>query len=108
MANSQKWLRTIAWLRREFPAQHKVRIRSVKMKDYDGEAIFQNQSRYKQFLIRINRNKPLATKLDTLLHEWAHCLTWFGAEQEEHHSDEWGLWYAKIYRAFEKWNFGKE
>lgn len=96
MTSRQKWLRTIAWLRREFPAQYKVRVRSVKMESYDGDTSWE----IAYFHIRINRNKPLSTKLDTLLHEWAHCLTWFGADQEEDHSDEWGLWYAKIYRAF--------
>lgn len=101
MTNLQKWLRTIAWLRREFPAQRKVYVRSMKMTDYDGYVVHIKNC----FFVLINRNKPLATKLDTLLHEWAHALTWFGADQREHHSDEWGLWYAKIYRAFHEWDF---
>ena len=104
MTNLQKWLRTIAWLRQEFPAQRKVYIRSMKMKEYDGYVVHVKNC----FFISINRNKSLATKLDTLLHEWAHTLTWFGADQKEHHSDEWGLWYAKIYRAFHEWDFGKK
>lgn len=108
MTNLQKWLRTITWLRQEFPAQHKVCVRSKEMRDreyiFDGYIILPD----KLFLIFINRKRNLSTKLNTLLHEWAHCLTWFGADLVEEHSDEWGLSYAKLYRAFEKWNFGEE
>lgn len=103
MTSRQKWLRTIAWLRREFPAQHKVYVRTKKMKDLWGTASFE-----KFFLIEIHPDRSLSVKLVMLLHEYAHCLTWFGADQKEDHSDEWGLWYAKLYRAFGEWGFGEE
>lgn len=103
LTSQQKWLRTIAWLRREFPTQHKAHVRSCVLCNLDGDAFFLGM----WFKIRINRKKSLAIKLDTLIHEWAHCLTWFGAEQLEDHSDEWGLQYAKIYRAYLDWNFGR-
>lgn len=108
MTSLQKWLRTIAWLRREFPAQYPIYIRSEEIRngDYDGDARF--VSRDKQFFIRINSRRPLSAKIDTLLHEWAHCLVWFGADQKEDHSDEWGLWYAKVYRAFQEWNWERK
>ncbi|KKK62205.1 hypothetical protein LCGC14_3006650 [marine sediment metagenome] len=102
MTSLQKWLRTIAWLRREFPAQRKVYVRTKKLKDDFGIISFEQF-----FLIEIHPSRPLRAKLNILFHEYAHCLTWFGADQEEH-SDEWGIWYARLYRAFEKWSFREE
>lgn len=99
MTNLQKWLRTIAWLRREFPAQRNVYVRTKKLKDDDGFTRF-----WRSFFIDIHPNRSLSIKLDSLLHEWAHVLTWFGAEKEEEHSGEWGLCHAKILTAFKKWD----
>ena len=100
----QKWLRTINWLRREFPPRYPVRVRSRPLKDYSGDCSL----RAFYFEIRINSKKPFTERIDTILHEWAHVITWFGAGQAEDHSDEWGLWYAKLYRNWDEWKYGKE
>ncbi len=101
----QKWLRTIAWLRRNFPARAKVYVRSVRNYEYQGEALFRDNL----FTIWIRGEQSLNLRMDTLIHEWAHVLTWFGAEtHQEDHSAEWGIAYAKIYRTFLEWNFGQE
>ena len=102
MLNQQRrWLRLLAWLRREFPAQKPVTVRSVKMhKDMCGEASYDGRV----FRILINRDKPKEVVFETAIHEWAHVLTWFGAGHEEEHPDEWGLCYAKIYNAYDNWN----
>ncbi len=56
----------------------------------------------------MNRSHSLDLKLDTLLHEYAHVLSWFGAEFEtEEHGSEWGIAYAKLYRTFIEWNYGR-
>jgi len=104
LTTTQKWRKTLGWLRRNFPTQFPVTVRSVQMKD-DGET-----SEYKgpQFIILINRNKSLAVRIDSILHEWAHVLTWFGAGHYEEHPDEFGLCWAKIYRTFIEWNYGRE
>jgi len=34
-----------------------------------------------------------------LFHEWAHALSW-GTPTKQDHPDEWGIWYARIYRAY--------
>lgn len=106
LTTTQKWLRTIAWLRRNFPAASAVvYVRSAPMAGLHGYT--QLETGY--FQIKINGKKSFALKIDTLIHEWAHALTWFGAEtHNEDHSAEWGVQYAKIYRMFCEWNFGRE
>ncbi len=34
---------------------------------------------------------------DTLMHEWAHCITEWNIEGDSH-TDTWGVNYARIYR----------
>ena len=106
LTTAQKWLRTIAWLRRNFPAQHLVCVRSRSLKEDQGETELIGLPTW--FHIRINRKQSYLSRIDTLIHEWAHCLTWFGAETHEDHSSEWGIAYAKIYRTFIEWNYGQE
>lgn len=101
---AQKWLRTIAWLRRNFPAQHAICVRSVPMKKDQGYTEYVTA----WFHIKINRKQSYELRIDALIHEWAHCLTWFGAETDEDHSSEWGIAYAKIYRTHDEWNYGRE
>lgn len=101
---TQKWLRTIAWLRREFPIEQKVKVRSCKLGHfYLGCVTFRDP----HFLIQVSHQVPLYVKLEVLFHEYAHCLIWFGADRKEGHSDEWGLSYARIYRANLEWDFGR-
>lgn len=104
MTNNQKWLKTLRWLRHEFPAQRRVVVRSVEIKDCCGYISLHREC----FFIRVDKLLPDFVRLDTIIHEWAHALAWFSADQEEDHSDEWGLSYARIYRAWVKWNFGRK
>jgi hypothetical protein len=103
LTTKQKWLRTIAWMRRNFPARYPVYVRSRQLKAEHGYTIFADE-----FLLCINNKQSFPLRIDTLIHEWAHALTWFGAETHEDHSAEWGLAYAKIYRLFVEWNFGRK
>ncbi len=68
---------------------------------YDGEEPI-------RFLIRINKKKNFEIRVDTLMHEWSHCLTWLGAGQDEDHSSEFGIAYARIYSKSLEWNFGRK
>ena len=105
MTTAQRWIRLIAWLRRNFPTQVFVRIRSVHNLKYQGEVLLVN----KIFQLEINRKLSFDLRVDTLIHEWAHALTWFGAETHlDDHSAEWGITYARIYRTFIEWNWGKD
>ena len=100
---TQKWLRTIAWLRRNFLVQRTVSVRSASIKKFHGYVEYDGE-----FKIRISCKQSLNLRLDALIHEWAHVLTWFGAEETTEHSAEWGIAYAKIYRTFIVWNYGRE
>jgi len=107
MNTEMKWRRLLPWLRKNFPATLPVKVRRVtadKMSKFDGDCELHNGI---EFRIRINRNRSWSLVLDAILHEWAHALAWF-APGEEHHSAEWGVAYAKLYRTFWQWNFGRK
>jgi hypothetical protein len=91
----------MSWLRREHPIGKRVRIRQVVTKKYQGECEYVNHC----FEIRI-RKQCYNLRIDTLLHEWAHALTWFGNDIDPH-GPEWGLMYAALYRSWLTWNFGR-
>jgi hypothetical protein len=101
---NQQWRKTIAWLKRNFPAQRPVYVKSKSIKKFHG--LTDLITGY--FLIEISRKQSYELRVDALLHEWAHCLTWFSAEETAEHSAEWGIDYAKIIRTFEEWNYGTE
>ena len=54
LTTAQKWLRTIAWLRRNFPARKPVRIRSVPIKKFHGYTEYDNEAPTREFEIKIN------------------------------------------------------
>ncbi len=106
MTSKQKWLATLRWLRRNFPVELPVRVRSIKTKKNCGFVDYLGVK--KGFLIRIGANQSLELRLDTIVHEWAHVRSWFGAEAEiEDHGAEWGIAYAFLYRTFLEWDFGR-
>ena len=108
LTNKQAWLRTICWLRREFPAEEKIQVRTLRLKELCGDADLGYEGEFYGFLIRINKKKNFETRVDTLLHEWAHCLAWFGAGQDKIHGPEFGIANARIYDKFLEWDFGKK
>ena len=105
MTTTQKWRMLIAWLRRNFTTEHTVTVRSKPMKKNHGWTEYIGM----WFYIKINRKQCFDLRVETLIHEWAHALTWFGAETHlDDHSAEWGITYARIYRTFIEWNWGKD
>ena len=107
LTSATKWRMTINWLRRNFRTNsYGASVRSVAMKDFGDTSFCEDDL---CFAIRVKKNLPFATKLDTLLHEYAHVLSWHCAEAEkEDHSAEWGIAYALIYRTFLEWDYGRE
>ena len=104
LITKQKWIKTIAWLRRNVPADSPVCIKSIKIKEHGY-----TKPEIGYYQIKINRRKSFDLRIDTLLHEWAHCMTWMGTEADiEDHGAEWGIAYAKLYRTFLEWNYGRE
>lgn len=88
----------VRFLKDSFPQDYPVSVRRVKMsKAYDGDC----ELKKKYFLVRINNRLPEHVAIDTLLHEYAHCVAWNKC-MVDHHCSEWGKAYSKIYRAFLK------
>ena len=102
MLIDQKWRKLTGRLRREFPCRRRIEVRRVSGKNLrglHGECLYQNG----RFLIRINKNQSFALAVDSLLHEWAHVLTFHGNDTDDH-GEEWGLAYARLYRAYLEWH----
>lgn len=93
-----RWRKTLAWLRREHSLVKRVRVRQLVMKD-QGSCDYINH----RFEIEVKK-QCLNLRVDTLLHEWAHAMTWFGNDSDSH-GPEWGLMYAKLYRTWLTWNY---
>ena len=109
MTTAQKWRMLQAWLKRNFPPEFTVTMKSVPIKKLHGWTALPDGCGPRSFDIRINRKQCFDLRVETLIHEWAHVLTWFGAETHlDDHSAEWGIAYARIYRTFIEWNWGKE
>ena len=109
MTTNQKWRKLLDWLKRNFPAEDCIHIRSVSLSAGSARCHGWIQAEIGYFQINVSRNQCFALRVETLIHEWAHALTWFGAEtHQEDHSAEWGIQYAKIYRTFCEWNWGKK
>lgn len=92
---------TEVWLRKNFPTPYPVTVRIIKFQDDAcGECYRLN----KNIVIRINKETPRHEQISSLIHEWAHAMTWPNSRLEKinalEHPDEWGLDYAKIYRGW--------
>jgi len=109
MTNNERWRRVVGWLRKVHPPHLPITVHQVEPETIDkkyGHTWLDDDAGYLR--IEINKRKWFGQKLDTVLHEWAHALTWFGAETNyEDHSAEWGIAYAKVYRTFLRWYCGK-
>jgi len=104
----KKWKLLVAWLKENFPPQHPVRVLRVSKERLPGD--FADGDLIKgTFRIRIMRNASFQIKVDSLLHEWAHLLTWYNDTKgdEDPHFAEWGVAQARIYRRYCKWDFGR-
>ena len=109
LTNQQKWFRTLKFLRREFPLAYPVRVRTRCIKDCGDTTFIDGRGAVGGlFSIRVNGRKPFDSRIDTILHEWAHAMTWFGADANiEDHGPEWGVAYAKVYKAHTGWDYGR-
>lgn len=57
-----------------------------------------------KFIIEVSALEPRASQLDTLLHEWAHCLAYPAQQRAKkawtHDDKHFGAAFATTYRAF--------
>jgi hypothetical protein len=107
------------WVRVAFPAPYPVTVKWRPHIPHDKEDIPRLSKREvragiygdcyregRRFIIRLSKRRNLTINyaVDTLLHEWAHTLTW-GLEnqnrcRESFHDDEFWLALGRIYRAY--------
>jgi hypothetical protein len=93
-------------LKKKCPVAFPVNVRRVKLNGLDGDCSLDK----KRFHIRINKDIPESSAIDTLLHEWAHARAWnhlhdsydFDEFIECIHDASWGVAYSEVYRVYEK------
>lgn len=99
--------RLVFVLRTKCPPAYPVSVRRVKIsKDKDGDCSLLNS----KFYIRIDKNLPENSCIETLLHEWAHARAWNHLHDsmlwEEFeavaHDASWGVAYSEVYRVYEQ------
>jgi len=73
----------------EAPTDRPVRVRLGSLRGMFGEC---SQGRG-CYVIRLHSTLPRSIMRETLLHEWAHAMTW---HEERHHGAAWGVNYARL------------
>jgi hypothetical protein len=107
LTNEQQFRLLLRVLRGDFAPEYPVKIKRVH-KDIIGPdapyglAYLVNEDKPKDkryFIIWINRGHIWKVQLDTILHEWAHCLTWHQCPYGKDHGDIFARKYGVLYRA---------
>lgn len=90
------------WLQARFPCPRRTVLRVEKLPHRELGACDRVG---KELVLRVSPTIGWESAIEILLHEYAHAMTWPLAKHEHRvadHSDEWGLAYAKLYRAFQE------
>lgn len=93
----RRWRKYIEGLNEVLPCDRPVRVERVSRSIDWGFA--ETIKTPKQFLIRVRNDATWGESLDSLIHEWAHARRWEGKDKDTDHPDEWGIEYARAYRA---------
>ena len=84
-------------LKKHILLKYPVSVRRTKLsKTLDGDVKLNNG----KFFIRINRNLPENSAIDTIIHEISHCLV---LEKHQGHGLLWGKAYSKVYKEYLRW-----
>jgi len=103
LTTNQRWERTKRWLRRHYSIPFPVSVKLAPKLVDQAECIFSDD----RFIIRICRERSFELRIDSLLHEWAHCMTWFGLDNKDH-GEVWSIVYGRLYDAHCNWNYGRK
>ncbi len=92
-------------LRKRFPPEYPVKMRRLDLgedkKAPSGYCQLANEGKARgkrYFTIIVNKRRTWSMQFDTILHEWAHALTWENPTSQDH-SRYWAEAYGKLYRA---------
>lgn len=85
----------------KFRPKYPVHLRICKLKDYHG--LYQWDGENKIHYITLEKRDNLEESITNLIHEFAHLLQKYKNQDEDEHSDEWGINVARIYRKYMEW-----
>lgn len=84
-------------LKKKFPGII-VSVRVLKIRSGNCGDTRRNE---RGFLVRIQKDQPIQVMLDTLVHEFAHCLSFDEWESTGEHGPRWGVALSECYRIYE-------
>lgn len=89
-----KWVDTIPW--------SKYDDTDYMLPREKKRGIAAQTSRGKRFTIALSKKRlrSQSDTIETLLHEWAHCVAWGLDEPDEDHGAEWGRVFAQLYTLY--------
>ena len=98
MRKYAKFWRYVSRLKKDFPLNHPVSIRTFKtIKDECGHRLFGDCELVNgKFLIRIERGEDESVAIDTIFHEWCHVLVGI----EHGHNRRFWDQYGAVYRFY--------
>jgi len=104
----QKFRRILRLLRQDYPADYPIRVRRVENPLVGPDAPYgdcglinsDKPKNKRYYLIRLAKSNTWKQQFETLLHEWAHCLTWHLVENHKDHGDIFHRKYGVLYRAY--------
>ena len=88
-------------LRGEVPLGAPLKVVTVPQDEVKGLCGYASiQEEPVSFKIVISKELSKVAAIDTLIHEYAHCLDFLtGNDCRKHHRNSWGVCYARYYRA---------
>lgn len=95
-------------LRQKYPTSMPVKVRRVALpatgpKACHGMCGIANLDKDKSkqyFVIWLRKSDTWSSQRDTLIHEWAHALTWYQLPDGKDHGDVFARKYGVLYREF--------
>ena len=96
-------------LKAKIPLAYPLDCRRTKLDDDTHGWCSRNR---KKFLIRINRNLKEDLVIETLIHEYAHAISWnhlndeMDSEDLMWHGPAWGVAYSQAYQVYEEFFIG--
>lgn len=92
--------RALRKLKRDFPLSCPVRVRTVeKLVCSERGRLFGCMEKHgDMFTIHIERHPDISVQIDTLWHEWAHCLLW--PKSKNHRGQFWPV-YGRIFSHYQ-------
>ena len=93
-------LRALRKLKRDFPLRYPVRVKTSEVLTQDGHRLFGCVNKVNGvFAIVIQRHPDVSVQIDTLWHEWTHCLLW--PQCKYRHSSRFWATYGRIYSHYQ-------